>query len=168
MSKNRVIGRDGTLPWKLPEDLQFFKNTTMGKSVVMGRRTYESIGRPLPGRTNIVLSRKNYRAPGILTAPNLEEAINQVCTLHGDFAQCFVIGGAEAYAQSLPMADKLFCTLIEEEIEGDTFFPEIDLKNGFYSRKNLFKATSDMSIGLSFAHMARIDHGFSNRLTSIF
>ena len=128
MSKNRVIGRDGTLPWKLPEDLQFFKNTTMGKSVVMGRRTYESIGRPLPGRTNIVLSRKNYRAPGILSAPNLEDAINQVRTLHGDLAQCFVIGGAEAYAQSLPMADKLFCTLIEEEIEGDTFFPEIDFE----------------------------------------
>ena len=128
MSKNRVIGRDGTLPWKLPEDLKFFKNITMGKSVVMGRRTYESIGHPLPGRTNIVLSRKNYMVPGVLTASNLEKALDQVRALHGDQTECFVIGGAEAYAQSLPIADKLFCTLIEDEIQGDTFFPEIDFK----------------------------------------
>ena len=124
MSRNRVIGRDNQLPWRLPEDLKFFKRVTMGCPVIMGRRTFESIGRPLPGRRNVILSRVGFDAPGgVDVAVDLTAAIDRVA----DADQCFVIGGAEAYRLALPLADTLFCTHVDAEVDGDTFFPEFDL-----------------------------------------
>lgn len=138
MAKNRVIGNQGKIPWHLPEDLKRFKQITMGHAIIMGRKTFESIGKPLPGRLNIVLSRtreftttdgKNIFTPvwengaTALDAHSLDDAIRKA----GDQNEVFVIGGAEIYRLALPLADKIYMTLIDQEFEGDTFFPEVDL-----------------------------------------
>ncbi|MCC6136645.1 MAG: type 3 dihydrofolate reductase [Candidatus Contendobacter sp.] len=118
---NRVIGRDNALPWRLPADLRFFKQTTMGKPLLMGRRTWESIGRPLPGRQMIVLSgHPGYLAADCKVACSLPDAL----TLAGDAPELMVIGGATLYEQTLPLASRLILTRIEAEIAGDVCFPE--------------------------------------------
>ena len=123
MARNRVIGIDNTLPWRLPEDLKHFKALTMGHHIVMGRKTYESIGRPLPGRTTVIVSRDPaYRVEGCLTAPSIDAAI-AACA--GD-AEIFFVGGAEMYAQVLPRADRLYLTEIQADFEGDAWFPAFD------------------------------------------
>jgi dihydrofolate reductase len=125
VAKNGVIGAHGKLPWHLPEDLQHFKKLTLGHPVIMGRRTWESLGKPLPGRENIVVSRKSgFEAPGASVASTLEAAI-ALCT--GE-AVAFVIGGAEIYAAALPLADGLVLTEIHQDFEGDTRFPDWDRK----------------------------------------
>lgn len=119
LSRNRVIGSDGGLPWHLPGDLRRFKELTSGGTVVMGRKTYESIPerfRPLPGRRNVVVTRNGFDAPGAEVLNNLAEA------LKGD---CFVIGGGSLYAQALPLADRLYLTEVDAEVPGDVFFPEL-------------------------------------------
>jgi dihydrofolate reductase len=122
-ARNGVIGRGGTLPWHLPEDLRHFKATTLGHPIVMGRRTWESIGRALPGRRSIVLTRNPaWSAPGGETASSLAQAL-QMCE---GAAEVFVIGGAELFAQALPLAQRLFVTEIDADFEGDTFFPPTD------------------------------------------
>lgn len=122
-ARNGVIGRDNTLPWRLPEDLAHFKRTTMGAPVIMGRKTWESIGRPLPGRRNIVVSRNaGLRLEGAETACSLEDAL-RLCV---GVEQVFLIGGAQLYAEALPSADRLIVTEIDADIEGDAHFPEID------------------------------------------
>jgi len=122
-ARNGVIGRDGTLPWRLPEDLAFFKRTTMGHPIVMGRRTWESIGRPLPGRRNIVVSRRpRFAATGAEVVPSLGEALR----LCDGSAELFVIGGAQLYAEALPGADRLIVTEIDTDFEGDTHWPAPD------------------------------------------
>jgi dihydrofolate reductase len=122
-ARNGVIGRDGKLPWRLPEDLAFFKRTTMGQPIVMGRRTWESIGRPLPGRRNIVVSRRaGFLADGAETVPGLDEALR----LCADSEDVFVIGGAQLYAEALPRADRLIVTEIDADFEGDTHWPAPD------------------------------------------
>ncbi|WEX11380.1 dihydrofolate reductase [Chelativorans sp. AA-79] len=126
MAKNGVIGRAGGLPWRLSTDMKRFKAITMGKPVVMGRKTWESIGKPLPGRFNIVISRDPaYPAEGAAVAGSLDEAIR---TAQGQGAgdEICVIGGGEVYRQALPRATRLHVTHVEAEIEGDTYFPEID------------------------------------------
>ena len=124
MSKNRVIGRDNRLPWRLPRDLLRFKALTLGKPILMGRRTHESIGRPLPGRHNLVLSqRPDLVAPGCTIVRSLEEALAQVAPA----SELFIIGGASLYAQAAPLCERLYLTRVEAEVEGDTFFPEVDL-----------------------------------------
>ena len=121
VARNGAIGKDNTLLWRLPEDLQFFKRTTMGRPVIMGRKTYESIGRPLPGRRNIVVTRSpDWRADGVEAAPSLQAALE----LGGPDA--FVIGGGELYAQALPLADRLVLTEIDQDFDGDTHFPAWD------------------------------------------
>lgn len=121
LTRNRVIGRDQRLPWRLPADLRFFKQTTMGKPLLMGRRTWESIGRPLPGRWMMVLTgHPGYSAPGCTVAHSLDEAL----TLAGPVPEIMVIGGAILYAQTLPLAARLYLTLIETELPGDAWFPE--------------------------------------------
>ncbi len=116
-----MIGRDNRLPWRLPADLRFFKQTTMGKPLLMGRRTWESIGRPLPGRRMIVLTgHPGYSAPGCTVAHSLDEAL----TLAGPVAEIMVIGGAALYAQTLPLAARLYLTVVEADIPGDVWFPE--------------------------------------------
>lgn len=122
MARNRTIGRDNTLPWHLPEDLKHFKATTLGKPVIMGRKTWESLGRPLPGRRNLVVSRNpDYTATGGERYASLPEAI-AACA---DVAECFVIGGAELYRQALPLAQRIHLTEIALDVDGDAHFPDI-------------------------------------------
>jgi dihydrofolate reductase len=121
MARNRVIGANSSIPWHLPAELKRFKNLTMGHHLIMGRKTWESIGRPLPGRTSVVVTRqRGYRAPGALVAHSLDEAIG-AC---GSDREIFVIGGAELYAQALPRACRLYLTTVEADVSGDTTMPE--------------------------------------------
>jgi dihydrofolate reductase len=123
MAENRVIGRNNALPWHLPEDLKRFKRLTLGHAVIMGRRNYESIGRPLPGRRNIVVTRRpDYEAPGCVVVHSPAEALAAA----EDDEEIFVIGGAELYAQFLPSAHRLYLTLVHAEVDGDTLFPAFD------------------------------------------
>lgn len=123
MARNRVIGIDNTLPWHLPEDLKHFKNLTMGHHIIMGRKTYDSIGRPLPGRTTVIVSRDpDYTMAGCLVAHSLAEAV-RLCD--GD-AEAFFVGGTSLYEQALPLADRLYITEIQADYEGDAHFPEFD------------------------------------------
>ena len=123
MSANRVIGRNNSLPWKLPEDLKRFKKLTMGHHLLMGRKTFESIGRSLPGRTTVVITRRTgYTPTGALVAHSIEQALQMAA---GD-DEVFVAGGAQIYQQTLPRADRLYLTSIHQEFEGDTDFPEFD------------------------------------------
>ncbi|GGX75839.1 dihydrofolate reductase [Saccharospirillum salsuginis] len=130
MAQNRVIGRDNKLPWYLPNDLKYFKRVTTGKPVIMGRKTYESIGRPLPNRTNIVVTRDTgFEAAGVKVVHSLDEAIelSEADTVINGGEEVIVMGGAEIYAQALPRADRLYVTLVHAEVDGDAYFPEIDL-----------------------------------------
>ena len=123
MARNGVIGRDHRLPWHLPEDLKRFKRLTMGHHIIMGRKTYESIGRLLPGRTTVIVTRRqDYLVPGAIIAQSLEEAIERCA----NDDEIFVIGGAEIYRAALPLADHLLITQIDREIAGDTVFPPVD------------------------------------------
>lgn len=119
--KNRVIGHKNRMPWHLPGDLKYFKEKTMGKPIIMGRKTFESIGRPLPGRRNIVITRnRDYEREGIEAASSLDEALK----LAGDAEEIMVIGGEQIFRLALPMADRLYVTQINHTFEGDTYFPE--------------------------------------------
>ncbi|MDH5433096.1 MAG: type 3 dihydrofolate reductase [Gammaproteobacteria bacterium] len=123
MAKNRVIGKDNQMPWHLPADLQHFKKVTMGKPIIMGRKTYESIGRPLPGRQNIVVSRNaDLTIEGCDTATSFEEAL----ALVESHDEVMVIGGGLLYQQTLPFANKLHLTFIDLEVDGDTQFPDFE------------------------------------------
>lgn len=123
MARNGVIGKDNQLPWRLPADLRHFKAVTMGKPIIMGRKTYDSIGRPLPGRTNIVVTRDPaYQAEGCVVAHSIEAGL----VAAGDAEEVMVIGGADFYRQLLSRADRIYLTLIDAEVEGDTWFPELD------------------------------------------
>lgn len=128
MDEQRVIGRDGDLPWRLPADLRFFKQTTMGHHVVMGRRTWESIGRPLPGRVIVVLTRDRQATPerfaGCPVAHDLREAI-ALAEAAGD-SELLVAGGAEAYLRALPLADRIYLTQVRARVDGDVRFPAFD------------------------------------------
>ncbi len=121
MAKNRIIGVDNQMPWHLPADFAWFKQCTMGKPIVMGRKTYESIGRPLPGRLNIVLSRDaNMKIEGVTCVTSIDEA-KQVA---GDIDELMIIGGGSIYQACLADADKLYLTFIDADIDGDTQFPD--------------------------------------------
>lgn len=123
MDCNGLIGADGDLPWHLPADLAHFKRLTVGKPIIMGRRTYESIGRPLPQRQNIVVTRsREFLAEGCTVVHRLVDAIAAA----GDAGEAMVIGGASLYAEALPLASRLYLTLVEAELEGDTWFPAFD------------------------------------------
>lgn len=123
MARNRVIGANGSIPWHLPEELKRFKRLTLGHHIIMGRKTWESIGRPLPGRTTVIVSRqRGYSATGAAVVHSLEEAV-AAC---GSDSEIFVIGGAELYAQALPRARRLYLTTVDAEIAGDTAMPAFD------------------------------------------
>ena len=129
MSDNRVIGKGNSLPWHLPEDLKYFKRTTMGNSIIMGRKTWESIGKVLPGRKNIVITRNpKLQVEGIEMANSLLEAIKlagKSAIIDGS-KEAFVIGGAEIYKEALPIAQRFYLTRVHAEVEGDTFLSEFD------------------------------------------
>jgi len=118
MSLNRVIGRGNQIPWHLPEDFKWFKRTTTGHVIVMGRKTFESIGKPLPNRETIVLSRTGFSYPGVKTVRSLAEIDSD--------KEIFICGGAQIYAEALPLCSDLYLTLVKREVEGDTFFPAFE------------------------------------------
>lgn len=123
MAKNRIIGAEGKIPWHLPNELQLFKSVTMGHHIIMGRKTYESIGRLLPGRTTVIVTRqKDYAVTGAKIAHTLDEAV-AICA--GD-SEIFVIGGGELYRAAMPIADRIYLTVVEAEPPGDTRMPEFD------------------------------------------
>lgn len=129
IAENGCIGINNQLPWYLPEDLKYFRRLTTGGVVIMGRKTYESIGKPLPNRTNIVISRSSgYQAEGVKVVATLENALAlaaQISEINGN-ADVFVIGGAQIYALALPHANRLYLTEVQKTVEGDAFFPPID------------------------------------------
>ncbi|WP_226642143.1 dihydrofolate reductase [Microbulbifer variabilis] len=129
VARNGAIGRDNELPWRLSGDLQFFKRTTMGKPVVMGRKTFESIGRPLPGRANIVITRNpDWQSEGVEVVSTLEAALELADkhALEAGASELMVIGGAQIYCLAMPHAARLYVTEVDVEVAGDAFFPEVD------------------------------------------
>ncbi len=128
VAKNNVIGKDNDIPWYLPADLKYFKKVTTGHHIVMGRKCYESIGRPLPKRTNVVVTRNPFfMATGCLVTHNVAEAV-QLAEANGE-EEVFIIGGGQIYEIALPHVDRIYLTEVDLEVEGDIFFPEIDEKN---------------------------------------
>ena len=129
MSENRVIGKNNTLPWRLPEDLKYFKRTTMGSSVIMGRKTWDSIGKVLPGRTNIIVTRSPTlqieRVKMALSVPEAIELAEHKALIDGS-EEAFIIGGAELYSEAMPFADRFYLTRVHAEVEGDTFLQSFD------------------------------------------
>ena len=129
VADNGVIGAEGGMPWSLPADMKFFKATTMGKPIIMGRKTYESIGMALPGRANIVITRdEGFSAPGATVVDSVDAALKSAGTIASanESDEIMVIGGAEIYAAALPKADRIYLTEIHSEPEGDTHFPKMD------------------------------------------
>ena len=125
MGKNKVIGKDNSLPWSLPADMKHFRNLTTGKPIIMGRKTFESIGKPLPNRINIIITRdQNYKAEGCTIAHSTDEAL----TAAGNAEEVMVIGGAQIYKEFLPKANKMYLTIIDTDFEGDTYFPDYNVE----------------------------------------
>nr|AIA11214.1 Dihydrofolate reductase [uncultured bacterium] len=140
MDRRRGIGRDNGLPWRLPADLKRFRELTMGHHIVVGRKTFESIGRPLPGREMIVVTRdRAYRAEGCAIVHSFEEAL-ALARGRGE-GEVFVCGGAEIYALALPLADRMYLTMVEAEVEADTFFPEWEERA--WAERNVVRHESD-------------------------
>ncbi|HET8904126.1 MAG TPA: dihydrofolate reductase [Saccharospirillum sp.] len=153
MARNGVIGRDNKLPWYLPEDLKYLKRVTTGKPVIMGRKTYDSIGRPLPNRTNIVVTRDaSLTVPGVKVVTSLDDALElaRAESVISDVEEVIVMGGAEIYAQALPYADRLYVTLVHAEVEGDAVFPPIDLDEYQELAREDFKAEGPNPYDYSF------------------
>lgn len=142
-AKNGAIGKDNRMPWDLPEDLKYFKEQTMGHAIIMGRKTYDSIGKALPGRKNIVISRNEcLELPNVTIYNSLESALAKE-------KDAFIMGGAEIYEQALPLVDYLYITHIDAEIEADRYFPSIDKAQ--WEKQSSNKITSQNGIGLEFA-----------------
>jgi dihydrofolate reductase len=139
-SRNHVIGKDNQMPWKISADLQFFKKVTMGYPIIMGRKTWESIGRPLPGRRNVVVSRNtNYSAIGAELVGSLDQALE----LLKEFKRVFVIGGQQLFTQAFPRADELFITEIKIQVDGDTYF-EIPDPNDWQEAERILESEGDI------------------------
>ena len=148
MARNNVIGRDNGLPWRLPEDLKHFKTVTMGKPVLMGRKTYESIGKPLPGRTNLVLTRDTgWKAQGVVVVHSIGEA------LQGD--EVAGIGGAEIFQLLIPLASRIYLTRIEADIPGDTVFPPLDYSQWVQTDSREFAADERNAYDMTFVTLER-------------
>lgn len=138
MALNRVIGRGNEIPWHLPEDFKWFKKMTTGNVVVMGRKTFESIGRPLPNRETIVVSRSGFAFPGVRTVGSLEKI-----DLENETREVFICGGAQIYAQTLSKCSDLYLTLVKKEVEGDAFFPAFEEQ---FDRSEIVSDTPDFTI----------------------
>jgi dihydrofolate reductase len=149
VAENGVIGRDGDLPWRLPADLKRFRALTLGHHVVMGRATHESIGRALPGRTNLVLTSRPERvAAGCRAVATLDEAL-RVARDAGE-SECFVIGGAHVYAQALPLADRIYLTRVAATVDGDAFFPSLDAARWVETAREEHAADAEHAYALAF------------------
>lgn len=146
-ARNGVIGRNNQIPWNIPGELAYFKRMTMGHPIVMGRKTWESIGRPLPGRRNIVVTRnREYIAPGAEVVAGLDQALMLV----GDVDEVFVIGGGELYAEAMPRADRIVLTEIDADFEGDTFLPPLDRSQWREKIREHHPPASERTFGYSF------------------
>ena len=153
MDKNRVIGIDGDLPWKLSSDLKYFREITMGKPIIMGRITHESIGRPLPGRQNIVVTRNpDFKAEGCDVVSSIDAALELV----KEEDEVMMIGGATLYVDILPRADLLYLTEVHAEVEGDTWFPEIQADQWLEKSRARFSADDKNQYDHSFVVYERI------------
>jgi dihydrofolate reductase len=152
MSENRVIGKDNQLLWHLPADLQRFKQITMGNPILMGRKTHESIGRALPGRCNVVITRDvNFEATGCVVANSIETALQAV-----EYSEeAFVIGGAELYAQMLPRTQRIYLTIVHREFMGDTYFPEMQPNEWRESDRVVHEADGKNPYAFSFITLDR-------------
>src|SRR5271170_3928754 len=152
MAQNGVIGRDNALPWRLPEDLKRFKAFTLGKTILMGRKTYESIGRPLPGRANLVLTRdRNWIAAGVTVVHSVEQALTQAAP----GKELVVIGGAEIYRLVLPFARRIYLTHVHADVPGDTFFPDFDSTQWAYVECRAHPADDQHAFPLTFVTLER-------------
>lgn len=142
-TQNNVIGKDGTMPWHLPEDLKFFKKTTLGSPMIMGRKTRESFGaRPLPNRPHLVVSRnQDYQAEGTDVFASIDDAIKYAQN-HFPDKDIFIVGGGEIYQQTLALADELILSEIQADIEGDRFFPEFDVSNYDIQKGKAYEETN--------------------------
>jgi dihydrofolate reductase len=155
MDTNGLIGRDNGLPWHLPADLQHFKQITMGRPILMGRKTHESIGRPLPGRTNIVITRDaGYQAAGCVVVNSIDAALQAA----GEQDEIMVIGGAEFYRQVLPRTDTIYLTRIHETFTGDTFFPELSAADWREVERSDQAADASNPHDYSFIRLERVHH----------
>ncbi|HPF45412.1 MAG: type 3 dihydrofolate reductase [Alphaproteobacteria bacterium] len=158
-AENGIIGKDNDMPWKISSDLQYFKKVTMNKPVIMGRKTFESIGKPLPGRLNIVITRDtSFNAEGVITAHSAEMALEvakSMAEVKG-LKEIMVIGGAQIYELCLPMADRLYLTRIHAEIEGDTSFPDLNPNDWLEYSRERHKAGEKDSHDYSFIVLDRI------------
>lgn len=152
MTQNHVIGKDNQMPWHLPADLAWFRKNTTGKPVIMGRKTFESIGRPLPKRTNIVLSRNPFEHEGVLWANSMQSAVN----FAKDFSEIMLIGGGELFKQCLPQAERLYLTIIQTELEGDTFFPELNWAEWQIEHEEHYYADEKNAYDLRFLILKRL------------
>ncbi len=157
-AENGVIGRDNALPWHLPDDLRYFQRTTLGKPVIMGRRTFESIGKALPERVNIVVSRSGQvRAPGVTVVSSLDEAVTTAqSTATADAAEVLVIGGARLYSTALPLARRIYLTEVHACIEGDTFLPSIDWEEWHEVRREKHPVDHRHAYAFSFVVYERV------------
>jgi dihydrofolate reductase len=151
-TENGVIGRDNGMPWHLPDDLKHFKALTLGKPVLMGRRTFDSIGRPLPGRTTLVLTRAvGWAVPGATAVPDLDAALRAATAA----AELVVAGGAQVYALALPQASRIYLTRIHALIEGDTRLPDLDLSSWHETSRELHPADARHAFAMSFITLER-------------
>ena len=140
VSRNGAIGLNNQLPWYLPEDLKYFKSVTMGKPLIMGRKTFDSIGRPLPGRANIVLTRHpQWTSDGVKVVQSVEQALvaGEIACEAADVDEIMVIGGEQIYRMTIDLADRIYLTQVDTDVEGDAFFPDIDLNNWSQTRVKL-------------------------------
>ncbi len=157
MSENRVIGKDNQLPWHLPADLKFFKNLTTGHPIIMGRKTFESIGKPLPNRTSIVITRQpGYSLPGCIVVHDVSAAIQEAQKINPNV---FIIGGAEILQQALPYIDTMYLTLIHKNFEGDTFYPEINSAQWHEVGRQEFAADDKNKLVYSFIKLQKKQEG---------
>ena len=155
-SINRVIGRDNTLPWHMPADLAHFKSLTMGKPIVMGRKTWESIGKPLPGRTNIVVSRdSSFQTDGAVVVRSMAEAEGAALREYGDVEELMIIGGATLYEDVISSVDRIYLTEIHEVVEGDTWFTDLDVDDWLEISRDDFDADADNPYDYSFIVLER-------------
>ncbi len=152
MGRNRVIGLAGALPWRLPADLRHFRLLTVGKPVLMGRKTFESIGKPLPDRTNIIVTRRfGFRAEGCAVFSDLESAFDAFRAA----PELMVIGGASIYGQALSRATRIYLTVIDADFEGDTYFPEYDAASWITSKQSNHRADDRNAFDFSFRVLDR-------------
>jgi dihydrofolate reductase len=152
VSDNDVIGRDNALPWHLPADLAYFKRVTMGKPVLMGRRTWDSIGKPLPGRQNLVLTRRELGVPGVERVGSIEEAIQRA----GGAEEMMVIGGADVFRMAMPRIDRIHLTRVHCTIDGDVFMPPIDRSEWREVRREEHPADARHACAMTFIELERI------------